>query len=681
MYPQYKITLLSLFLLFASFALKAQNNFILVGTKADNAIILRWACLNTSHLKQAYISGYTLQKLNPDNLNALPLAEITIRPLAGNAPQLLNTSNPYLQAAKKVAENYQLLDDPKNNTVDGRLSQLAADLDTNAARAMGLIYSSNETTSYAYCIVIKNGTSVLAKSNVLMPSVIKPSAMPTIGTLKAARNAKRVDVSWNIANLGTAYAFYNVERSSDKDKNFIKLNDLPIIKIKSKGTMDKAIRNDQVINFKDTTLEEGTTYYYRVVGLTVFGEKGTYSPILIYKMQRTYKTLIALNDIQIKSGKGLALSWQLTAPEEEKYIVSYTVLKKENAKDKFKAIANGILSPVKSYIDVNPKQQNFHQIAAITIDNDTIYSSQKMTVVYDTIPPDIPSGLAGSIAADGTLKLTWKTNIEKDMKGYIIYRANAAHEELIEVNNKLLAKSEYIEKLPLQNLTEDIYFAVAAVDNSYNTSLPCTVLKLKKPDRIAPSAALLKNYRAFEGYIDLWLSGSNSKDVANYEIQRKVFSKDKKTNSPYVTVANIKVSDSLHYMDKSCAPFTAYYYKIITKDDDGNSSESQDYYIQSLDEKAIEAEILDLRIDTLGTNSKKVILTWKTDLKNIPKYVMVYKKTTSAPFQFYESVDYYKGKLVDVNISEMDKVSYRIQYKYNEGKYSGLSKEKVIKIK
>jgi uncharacterized protein len=657
--------------------LQAQNNFILVGTKQNNTTILRWACLNTSHLKQAYINGYTIQKLNPSNLAAAPLTEITIKPLAGNAPQLQNTSNPYLQAAKKVADNYQLLDDPKNNTVDGRLSQLAADLDTNAASAMGLIYRTIESGNYAYCIVIKNGTSILAKSNVLMSNAIVASAMPSIGALKVARNAKRVDIAWSIANLGTAYAYYNVERSTNANTGFMKLNDLPVIRIKSKGTMDKKERNDLVINFKDTTLQEGTTYYYRVVGQTVFGEQGAYSPVLKYKMLRTFKTLIALNDIQIKSGKGLSLSWQLTVPEEEKYIASYSVLKKENAKDQFKAIATGILPPLKSYIDAKSIQQNFHQIAAITIDNDTIFSSQKMTVVYDTIPPEIPSGLAGVIATDGTLKLTWKANTEKDMKGYIIYRANAVHEELIEVNNKLLPKSEYSEKLPLQNLTEDIYFAVSAVDNSYNTSQPSAILKLKKPDKIAPSAAVLKNYQAFEGYIDLHISGSNSKDVAAYEIQRKVFSKDKKANTAYATVATIKAKDSLHFRDKSCAPFTAYYYKVMTKDDDGNTSESQDYYIQSLDVAPIEAEITDLRFDA---TSKQVVLKWTTNLMPAPKFVLVYKQTSAHPYQFYKSLNYLEGQMNDESVENFGTSTYRIKFKYSEEKYSTLSKEKTIRI-
>jgi uncharacterized protein len=409
--------------------------------------------------------------------------------------------------------------------------------------------------------------------------------------------------------------------------------------------------------------------------------RSAYSPVLKFKMRRTFKTLVVLNDIQIKNGKGLSLSWELTVPEEEKYISSYTILKREKSKDAWKSIADNMLPPLKSYLDTKISQQNFHRVAAITIDKDTLFSSEKMSVVFDTIPPQMPKDLAGSIGADGLLKLTWKANAEADFKGYVIYRANAKQEALIEVNNQLLLKNEYQEKLPLNNLTEAIYFAVAAVDKSYNNSGPCKVLQLKKPDKIAPTAALIKNYKASEGQIDLWLSGSNSRDIAVYEIQRKVYSKDKKALSNFVTVAALKANDSLHYVDKSCAALTAYEYKVVSKDDDGNSSESQTYYIQSLDMKTMDAEILDLRVDTFGADNKKVILTWKIDLKPAPKYVIIYKKTTALPYQFYESVDYYQGKLVDVNIFLSDVCTYRIQYKYSEEKYSNLSKEKVILIK
>jgi uncharacterized protein len=562
--------------------------------------------------------------------------------------------------------------------IDGQLSLIAADLDTNAARAMGLIYSSSVAENVAYQVVIKNGGTIIGKSNVILTKDLKESEVPNLLALKASRIKQRVDIGWAALK---AYHHYNIERSEDSTKGFKVVNELPFMKINAKGSKDKGMRNDEMINYKDSTLEEGKTYYFRVQGTTVFGVNGAYSPVLKFKMKRTYKTLVVLNDIQIKNGQGLSLSWQLTVPEEEKYISSYTIFKREKSKDAWKSITDNILPPLKSYLDNKVSQQNFHRVAAITIDKDTLFSSEKMSVVFDTIPPQMPKDLSGTIGVDGLLKLTWKANTEDDFKGYVLYRANAKHEDLIEVNNQLLLKNEYQEKLPLNNLTEDIYFAVAAVDKSYNNSGPCKVLQLKKPDKIAPTAALIKNYKATDGQIDLWLSGSNSKDIALYEIQRKVYNKDKKVLGNFVTVAALKANDSLHYIDKSCAPLTAYEYKVVSKDDDGNKSESQTYYIQSLDMKTMDAEILDLRLDSIGTSNKKVVLTWKIDTKPAPKFVMIYKKTSDLAYQFYESVDYYKGRVEDVNVFLSDICSYRIQYKFSEEKYSNLSKEKAIPIK
>ncbi len=673
----FKNTLYTVLFFLTVFALQAQNNFILSGTKSKGKIILRWANLNMAQMKQAYTYGYTLQKLNASNLIGAPLNEINVMPFSANAVVFANTQNRYMLTAKKITENIAVIDDAKNTIIDGQLSLIAADLDTNAARAMGLIYSTTVSENVAYQVVIKNGATIIAKSNIMLPKDLKESDAPKIAALKASRNQQRVDIGWTAL---TAYHHYAIERSEDSTKGFIVANDLPFMKINTKGSKDKAMRNDDRINFKDTTLQEGKMYYYRVQGTTLFGVKGAYSPVLKFKMKRIFKTLIILNDIQIKNGKGLSMAWQLTAPEEEKYISTYTILKREKSKEAWKSIANNIIPPLKSYLDTKVTQQNFHRIAAITLDNDTLFSSEKMSVVYDTIPPQMPQGLSGSIDAEGLLKLTWKANTEADFKGYVVYRSNASHEDLIEINNQFILKPEYQEKLPLTNLTEAIYFAVAAVDKSYNNSGPCKMIQLKKPDKIAPTAALIKDYKATDGQIDLWLFGSSSKDIAAYDIQRRLFSKAKKVVNNYTTIVSLKANDTMHYVDKTCAPFTAYEYKIVSKDDDRNSSESQTYYIQSLGEKSISAEILSLRADTLGANAQKIILTWKANLKPAPKYVLIYKKSGTENFRFYESVDYTKGLFVDVNIFINDFCGYRIQYKYDEEKYSELSKEKVLKI-
>ena len=68
-----------------------------------------------------------------------------------------------------------------------------------------------------------------------------------------------------------------------------------------------------------------------------------------------------------------------------------------------------------------PYEDNYFRIAAVDI-NGKEHSSFPMLVTHlDTLAPEIPQNLKGSIDSLGIVHLSWSKNYEKDFYGYKVF--------------------------------------------------------------------------------------------------------------------------------------------------------------------------------------------------------------------------------------------------------------------
>lgn len=97
----------------------------------------------------------------------------------------------------------------------------------------------------------------------------------------------------------------------------------------------------------------------------------------------------------------------------------------------------------------------------------TLTPGAPFDIVFDTTPPDAPTGLT-AIGANSSVTLDWDDNSEPDLAGYNVYRATTPG-DYAQVNTSLVTTSDYYDT----GLTNGIeyYYAIRAVDTSSNESL------------------------------------------------------------------------------------------------------------------------------------------------------------------------------------------------------------------
>ena len=86
-------------------------------------------------------------------------------------------------------------------------------------------------------------------------------------------------------------------------------------------------------------------------------------------------------------------------------------------------------------------------------------------VVEDKVPPRVPAGL-DIVPSDTGAFLTWTANIENDLAGYRVFRAEAANGDFKEVTSRVNTTNAFFDP----GYRAGVYYAVSAVDEFGNES-------------------------------------------------------------------------------------------------------------------------------------------------------------------------------------------------------------------
>ena len=156
------------------------------------------------------------------------------------------------------------------------------------------------------------------------------------------------------------------------------------------------------------------------------------------------------------------------------------------------------------------------------------------------------------------------------------------------------------DSIPLNVLTEDIYYRVNAVDLRSNTSDFSNIIKLEKPDIVPPNASIFTNYKVLKNSVKINFVTSTSKDVESIILQRKLGDNDFED----ITL----LSTEKQYEDVNVASNTKYTYRIVTIDDAGNTTYSPTN--------------LSITTKNININSDVKLTLTNQEENQIPKYFM-----------------------------------------------------------
>lgn len=497
----------------------------------------------------------------------------------------------------------------------------AADMSFTGAVKAGWGYVDNDVKKnevYAYQVRVFENPKVKESSYVI--GLKDYSVLPAPTDFIAIPDDKKVMLSWDYETFKRIYTSFMVEKSSD-GINYVPIATTPLVNLN-----DKEDHPSKTMYYVDTLSVNDKIYHYRLYGITSFGEKGESTKPLTTSGVSAVVTSARLTDYNIVNSNEVNLEWEY--PKEfEGFIQGYEINLADNDKGPYKVVSK-IIPPSERKLNFkeNLFPSNYFTISVVGKNNQRLTSQSMLVQPVDSIPPARPKGLEGVIDSLGTVRLKWKPNQEKDLRGYRILKANNVDEEFVDIYHKSYVGDEYKDSVSLKMTNSKVYYRIAAEDMRFNISDPSDVLVLEKPDKIPPAAPIFKDYDNKDGKVHLKWIRSYSEDVVGYSLRRREKGQEKWEELK-------QINDTIQeFTDDRVENKKIYQYAILAKDRSNlwSSLENSTVTVQVLDFTPV--KVISFLQGLPDRENKKITLTWDYDKKKGKVTgLSIYKNSKGTP--------------------------------------------------
>lgn len=639
----------------------AQNNSLHIKSWVKkNEILLRWAPYSKEIFDLGAKNGYKIIRTDK-NGNSIVISE-SVKPLAKEDSlwfKILKSNKNAMVAAGALHNNISKAKDPKKKSEQEmmlyNLMLLSCDFDAAIAKVCGLFYSDksiDNSNTYTYKIVINN----LPSGSKIQPGLAKVnssvlSVNPSIQNLSGIFKNKSVRLKWKASEYKNDFGGYNIERSKDSI-NFTKLNSSPVILLSSQFE-----KNKEFIYYLDTFPTVKERYYYRIIGLNHFGEWSQPSNIISSVGYDPLKSFPVLDTIYTIKNQTVFMHWRMQDKNENNAPKEYVICRAAKDKGPYDIVYKA--ADKFEFIDQKPNAANFYKVGAISYGGDTLYSYSYMVLITDTIPPTIPTGLKAKTDNKGNVILTWNKNPEQDIKGYKIFRSNALHEEFVQINNEFAVEPVFNDKLNLKTLSKKIYYRISAADKRYNNSGLCEPVEVRRPDTIAPVAAIVTALQLSQNGIKVNWINSSSEDV-----KYSVLYRENESDKIQQKVKEWQAKDTTKtFLDTTIIMGEGYRYKILVSDENDNITVSNNPYMRF--ETGFRKKINEIKYE-VDRAMKTVTLNWSYNEKNVEKFV-IYRCKKKGVLTIIKTLPATANSFTDKTLNIGNVYEYRIKPVFTNG--------------
>lgn len=625
----------------------SQNDIVIKSKVKQNEILLRWTPAKSDGFKLAVKHGFTLYR-KEWNGNGVPPESFWNADVDFSKPIQITDKNDSIWKMSFQEKNdagilYSFLFPEFTRTKMEEenlfgLALLTCDLNPELAKLTGLYFKDSvfeKGKTYAYKIEI----NTIKKSTILIVNTNLLTVLPMVKDFDLKCVNQIAEISWNYKSHQSFYSGYFIERSEDSIY-FEKLNERAYLPMASQYE-----KNKEITFYSDTSVKVDKTYWYRLAGRDHFGETGEYSKIKKVFVAPSFIGEIVI-DTLFESKENIAtLNWKFTNEKDKSIAKFIQILRSDKINGNYQLLKEIMPNETKLEIDLN-ERENYIKVVSIN-DSEKMESWPYLVLIPDRIPPMVPDSLVGNMDRNGKVKLTWKKNVEKDLRGYRVFRTNALHEEMVEVSHHFILKNVFEDSVDIKSLTEEIYFSVNAVDSTYNNSKLSAPIKLLKPDYIPPVAAPIITISPNEkGNLIRWIN-STSTDVLKTELRR---SKDGKIFEMIFT-SNDSTSQ---FLDTLIESETGYYYRTIVVDDANNFSESESVYMKNSKLKFritsfVRERVQDSISVTVNRENKFIQLKWFPLKQEVYSYT-IYKAKKGEILRSFKTVN---GNILELKDDEL----------------------------
>jgi uncharacterized protein len=681
-------TCLTMVLIWGAACVYAQSDSLyiaLIAKPKKDGVWLRWAPANPIVWRYGNQHGYIVERFtlrgdgeieNPlgDKLNDAPIRHLTeqeMSKLAESTPEVSVVQE--VLFGEDVTTPAQPSGDPRSVLARNRemenefgLALLMCDQSTIVAQAAGLFMIDKTAVvgkRYIYRVSLAVKTAATVQPGVTVLTVTNEKPLLSISDLKATFGNRSVTLSWPTLLHRGVYSSYYIEKSTD-GKSFKKLSDLPFVYMNEQLDDEKASLVD--------SLENNTQkYYYRIMGISPFGEVGQPSNVVSGTGKDDLTGILILREAAVRGKNSVRLSWEFPTDMEKK-VSSFVVEKASVIDGPYQSLPAKLTPSQRNYTDVTTWNYNYYRIKAMDKTGTMLCQSFPYYVLLaDTIPPAMPTGLMGEITKDGLVKLKWNKNTEPDLLGYRVFYSNSSKHEFTESTKDILITPEFTDSISLEVLNKAIYYSVASVDKNYNPSTHTKSLKLIRPDKIAPAEPFFaKTLIQNDGVYLEWVN-SISEDVKSYTLHRYEW----QDTSKVLVMQSSASAGKTNFLDNKAAFGKTYKYILTVTDSSNNSSEAATGKIRY--ETGFRPSVTNLQSE-VDRDNLTITLRWKIASKATRFFI--YRKINEGPYVLYHTTDDGTEFFVDKGIPINNTYSYKVQAFFEKGVRSTLSEELVVKF-
>ncbi len=653
--------------------IKESHEVKVLARRQDNRILLRWATTTPTSWVKGNTYGYQLEKFviarNGERLaipeNKSDDIKVLFQPDPLESWKSIVESNDYAAILAQALYGKGFNVESSNNSNDQLLQIInqsreseqrfafglfAADMSFKASLKAGIGYIDTNTKNnedYYYRVTSKVPSSILEiKSGGTYVKIKDRTKLPKPIDLFSVPKDKTILLTWEYELFKSLYVGYFVERS-ENGIDYTPLHKKPLVNMN-----DSEKSKFSKMQYLDTIPQNDKKYYYRVKGVTSFGE---YSPYSEVESNSGYKKL---NDVPhitshkfYKSGD-VEINWEFNKKAETD-IQYFTLNRSIKDKGKYKILKERINKNERSIIVKELLPSNYFTISAIGKHNQKTSSLPAFVQPIDSIPPNPPIGLEAQIDTTGIVKIRWNPNLEKDILGYRIFRAHTEEEEYIQLTVSPNLEAAFEDKVELKSLNNRVYYKVVAVDQRYNMSEYSEPLIVEKPDLIPPSSPIFYEYKVLEKSVLVKWKNSSSPDIKLYRLLKK----DTSNNWSIVTELGVRKGIS-EWEDTSVKSSTKYTYTIFAEDESGLISQPSTPI--TITTKAFSnGNIIKSFNGYADRTHKSIVLKWKSEL-SVKEYTL-YRSKNNGVFSLYRQGLSNIGDFIDNRISPNNEYHYSLK--------------------
>ena len=500
----------------------------------------------------------------------------------------------------------------------------AADMDFYSAKkaALGLEDNTIEKDhEYLYKVTLKvpDGTDKIKSGIVSVKTQNKIEELPAPLDVYAVGDDKSILLTWEYAMFKKVFTSYFLERSEDGN-NFKRLGDTPLVNLN-----DKPDRPSTRMFYVDTIPANNKIYYYRVQGITPFGEVSPFSKVISAQGVKKLEDVPHISRYSFDKQGSVVLEWDFEE-KVEKDIIGFELNWAAQEKGPYTTVVSDIPSSSRKAIYNNPESSNYFRIVALGKNNQKTASLTSFVQTIDSIPPAKPRGLKGEVDTLGVVSLKWTANAEKDLLGYRVFRGNLENEEVSQITISPISTTSFVDTVQVRSLNSKVFYQVVAVDQRFNMSDYSEKLALQKPDVVPPSSPIFSKYSVNKEGVQLQWIRSTSDDVQHHQLYRK---SSKNTEKGWELI--FKSSDTTaSYRDQSAITGITYRYAVFAQDKSGLQS-APSTPITITVQKNDKVKVIKGFRGIVDREAKKIDLSWRITSNQVRELIIYKNKEGEKP--------------------------------------------------